>query len=62
MEAGPRSELAYWRSRVSALSILGDKLRSKESLAVVGIASAARSKVHKEWKLVEAKVCFYCVW
>ena len=56
MEAGPRSEVTYWRGRVGVLSSLADSLKRREYAAVAGVAAAARTKEHKQWKAVEAKV------
>ena len=53
---GPRSEVAHWRRRVDTLRSIFDSMKRTEYSAVAGIASVARSKEHKQWKAVEAKV------
>ena len=53
---GPRSEVAHWRRRVDTLRSILDSMKRTEYTAVAGIASVARSKEHKQWKVVEAKV------
>lgn len=53
---GPRSEVAHWRRRVDALMSILDSTKRPENVAVAGIASVVRSKEHKQWKAVEAKV------
>ena len=57
---GPRSEVAHWRRRADTLMSILDSMKRTEYMAVAGIASVARSKEHKQWKAVEAKVS--CLW
>lgn len=53
---GPRSEVVHWRRRVDMLRNIFESMKRTEYTAVAGIASVARSKEHKQWKAVEAKV------
>jgi dynein heavy chain len=53
---GPRSELEGWRARLAALACLADHLKTREARLVIGIAGAARTKAHKQWRETEPKV------
>ncbi|CAL5226046.1 g8858 [Coccomyxa viridis] len=55
-EVGPRSEVAYWQSRLTLLSHISNKLRCKELSIVISVASTARCKSYNEWKTLDAKL------
>ncbi len=57
VEVGPRSEVAYWQSRLTLLSHISDKFRCREFAIVIGVAATARCKIYNEWKTLDGKVC-----
>jgi dynein heavy chain len=52
-EAGPDSELTYWRNAMAKFNSLAEQLKSKEARMVLGAITAAKSKVFKRWKVVD---------
>lgn len=44
---GPRAELDYWKKRLSKFTYLMDQLKSSDVKAVLGVLTAAKSKLLK---------------
>ena len=55
-DAGPDTELEYWRSRMAKFNSITEQLKGKECRLVLGVSMAARSQAHKEWKAIDMKV------
>ena len=55
-DAGPDTELEYWRSRMAKFNSITEQLKSNECRLVLGVSMAARSQAHKEWKAIDMKV------
>jgi dynein heavy chain, axonemal len=55
-DAGPDTELEYWRSRMAKFNSITEQLKSKECRTVLGVAVAARSKAHRRWKDIDMAV------
>lgn len=46
-DLGPRAELDYWKRRLSKFSYLMDQLKNPDTKAVLGVLTAAKSKLLK---------------
>ena len=55
-DAGPDTELEYWRRRMGMLNSITEQLKSKESRLVLGVTMAARSQAHRTWKGVDLRL------
>ncbi|KAM9386572.1 dynein axonemal heavy chain 5 [Phaethornis superciliosus] len=55
-DLGPRAELDYWRKRMSKFSYLTDQLKSPDVKAVLGVLTAARSKLLKKWRVLDVRI------
>lgn len=55
-EAGPDTELEFWRVRMAKFNSVTEQIKSKECRLVMGVCSTARSKQYKRWKEVDVKV------
>lgn len=55
-DAGPDTELEYWRNRMSRLNSVTEQLNSKPCRLVLGVTMAARSKSHRAWKSVDLRL------
>ena len=55
-DAGPDTELEYWRSRMAKFNSVEEQLKTPESRLVLGVSTAARSAAHKEWKGIDMRV------
>ena len=55
-DAGPDTELEYWRRRMGMLNSITEQLKSKESRLVLGVAAAARSAAHRAWKASDLRL------
>ena len=55
-DAGPDTELEYWRRRMGMLNSITEQLKSKESRLVMGVTMAARSQAHRTWKGVDLRL------
>ena len=55
-DAGPDTELEYWRRRMGMLNSITEQLKSKESRLVLGVAAAARSAAHRAWKAADLRL------
>jgi dynein heavy chain len=52
-DAGPETELDYWRNRMAKFNSITEQLKGRECKVVLGVLSAAKSKVLKRWKLLD---------
>ncbi|NXU75687.1 DYH5 protein, partial [Oreotrochilus melanogaster] len=55
-DLGPRAELDYWRQRMSKFSYLTDQLKSPDVKAVLGVLTAAKSKLLKNWRVLDVRI------
>lgn len=55
-DAGPDTELEYWRSRMAKLNSVTEQLKEKECKVVLGVTLAARSKAHRTWKAIDSRL------
>uniref|UniRef100_A0A8V0X370 Dynein axonemal heavy chain 5 n=1 Tax=Gallus gallus TaxID=9031 RepID=A0A8V0X370_CHICK len=53
---GPRAELDYWKKRLSRFSYLMDQLKSPDVKAVLGVLTAAKSKLLKNWRALDIRI------
>ncbi|NXC40207.1 DYH5 protein, partial [Penelope pileata] len=53
---GPRAELDYWKKRLSKFSYLMDQLKSPDVKAVLGVLTAAKSKLLKSWRVLDIRI------
>ena len=49
-DAGPSSELEYWKTRLGRFTALSEQLRSHECQAVLGVLGQVRSPSMRRWK------------
>ena len=52
--SGPLSMLSEWRRRLKLIQSITEQLKSKECKAVIAVLIAAKSKVLKNWKVIDA--------
>ncbi|NXN33188.1 DYH5 protein, partial [Nycticryphes semicollaris] len=52
-DLGPRAELDYWKKRLSKFSYLMEQLKSPDVKAVLGVLTAAKSKLLKNWRALD---------
>ncbi|NXG83552.1 DYH5 protein, partial [Stercorarius parasiticus] len=52
-DLGPRAELDYWKKRQSKFSYLTEQLKSSDVKAVLGVLTAAKSKLLKNWRALD---------
>ncbi|NXQ97872.1 DYH5 protein, partial [Sagittarius serpentarius] len=55
-DLGPRAELDYWKKRLSKFSYLTDQLKSPDVKAVLGVLTAAKSKLLKNWRALDIRI------
>ena len=55
-EAGPKSELDYWKNRMAQINSVSEQLKGHDCKLVVAVLSAAKSKGLKRWKFVENSI------
>jgi dynein heavy chain len=55
-DAGPGSELDFWRSQMARFNDIMEQLKAHESKVVLGIGAASRSRAYKTWKAIDFKV------
>uniref|UniRef100_A0A669PQ64 Dynein axonemal heavy chain 5 n=1 Tax=Phasianus colchicus TaxID=9054 RepID=A0A669PQ64_PHACC len=53
---GPRAELDYWKKRLSKFNYLMDQLKSPDVKAVLGVLTAAKSKLLKNWRVLDIRI------
>uniref|UniRef100_A0A8C8BCP0 Dynein axonemal heavy chain 5 n=1 Tax=Otus sunia TaxID=257818 RepID=A0A8C8BCP0_9STRI len=52
----PRVELDYWKKRLSKFNYLMDQLKSPDVKAVLGVLTAAKSKLLKNWRVLDIRI------
>lgn len=55
-DAGPDSELTYWRNRMAKFNSVAEQLKSKEARMVLGVVTTAKSKIFKRWKHIDNSI------
>ncbi|NWU99457.1 DYH5 protein, partial [Upupa epops] len=55
-DLGPRAELDYWKKRLSKFNYLTDELKSPDVTAVLGVLTAAKSKLLKNWRVLDSRI------
>ncbi|NXX20484.1 DYH5 protein, partial [Podargus strigoides] len=55
-DLGPRAELDYWKKKLSKFSYLTDHLKSPDVKAVLGVLTAAKSKLLKSWQVLDIRI------
>ena len=55
-DAGPETELEYWRTRMAKFNSITEQLRGRECKVVLGVLGAAKSRVLKRWKLLDNSI------
>ena len=55
-EAGPETELEYWRTRMAKFNSITEQLKGRECKVVLGVLTAAKSRVLKRWKLLDNSI------
>ena len=55
-DAGPETELEYWRNRMAKFNSITEQLKGRECKVVLGVLGAAKSRVLKRWKLLDNSV------
>ncbi|XP_051466218.1 dynein axonemal heavy chain 5 [Apus apus] len=55
-DLGPRAELDYWRKKLSKFNYLTDQLKSPDVKAVLGVLTAAKSKLLKNWRVLDIRI------
>ena len=67
-DAGPDTEIEYWKTRFSNLNSVLEQLKKEEYKAVVSVLKATTSTTYKEWSafdilltdaINESKVCHF---
>ena len=52
-DAGPDTELLFWRNRMAKFNGVAEQLKSKEARFVLGVAQTAKSQKFKQWKAID---------
>uniref|UniRef100_A0A8C4TXL7 Dynein axonemal heavy chain 5 n=1 Tax=Falco tinnunculus TaxID=100819 RepID=A0A8C4TXL7_FALTI len=55
-DLGPRAELDYWKKKLSKFNYLMDQLKSPDVKAVLGVLTAAKSKLLKNWRALDIRI------
>nr|XP_009683066.1 PREDICTED: dynein heavy chain 5, axonemal [Struthio camelus australis] len=55
-DLGPRAELDHWKKRLSKFNYLMDQLKSTDVKAVLGVLTAAKSKLLKNWRVLDIRI------
>ncbi|NXL61516.1 DYH5 protein, partial [Chordeiles acutipennis] len=55
-DLGPRAELDYWKKKLSKFNYLTDQLKSPDVKAVLGVLTAAKSKLLKNWRVLDIRI------
>ncbi|NXH58517.1 DYH5 protein, partial [Rhabdornis inornatus] len=55
-DLGPRAELDYWKKKLSKFSYLMEQLKSPDVKAVLGVLTAAKSKLLKKWRALDIRI------
>ena len=54
-DAGPSTELAFWRDRMAQLNSVLEQLKTKEARLALEVCAAARSAGHTSWRACEGR-------
>ncbi|KAL2307869.1 hypothetical protein Nmel_000857, partial [Mimus melanotis] len=52
-DLGPRAELDYWKKKLSKFNYLMEQLKSPDVKAVLGVLTAAKSKLLQKWRALD---------
>ena len=55
-DAGPDTEVEYWRGRMAKFNSIIDQTKTDECRLVLGVCMAARSHAHKAWKQIDLRL------
>ncbi|XP_061445335.1 dynein axonemal heavy chain 5 isoform X5 [Rhineura floridana] len=55
-DLGPRAELDHWKKRLSKFNYLLDQLKTSDVKAVLGVLTAAKSKLLKSWRELDTRI------
>ncbi|KAJ7395639.1 hypothetical protein BTVI_152782 [Pitangus sulphuratus] len=55
-DLGPRAELDYWKKKLSKFNYLMEQLKSPDVKAVLGVLTAAKSKLLKKWRALDIRI------
>uniref|UniRef100_A0A8C3EUT6 Dynein axonemal heavy chain 5 n=1 Tax=Corvus moneduloides TaxID=1196302 RepID=A0A8C3EUT6_CORMO len=55
-DLGPRAELDYWKNKLSKFYSLMEQLKSPDVKAVLGVLTAAKSKLLKKWRALDIRI------
>ncbi|XP_027537381.1 dynein heavy chain 5, axonemal isoform X7 [Neopelma chrysocephalum] len=55
-DLGPRAELDYWKKKLSKFDYLVEQLKSPNVKAVLGVLTAAKSKLLKKWRALDIRI------
>lgn len=56
-DVGPKSELEYWKGRMSKINNIMEQLKKDDMKAVIGLLQAAKSAVIKDdWKSLDSRL------
>ncbi|XP_058868792.1 dynein axonemal heavy chain 5 isoform X2 [Acipenser ruthenus] len=55
-DLGPRAELDHWKKRMSRFNYLLDQLKTPDVKAVLGVLTAAKSKLIKTWRELDTRI------
>ncbi|XP_048363840.1 dynein axonemal heavy chain 5 [Sphaerodactylus townsendi] len=55
-DLGPRAELDHWKKRLSKFNYLLDQLKTSDVKAVLGVLTAAKSKLLQSWRELDTRI------
>ncbi|RMC15911.1 hypothetical protein DUI87_08116 [Hirundo rustica rustica] len=55
-DLGPRVELDYWKKKLSKFNYLMEQLKSPDVKAVLGVLTAAKSRLLKKWRALDIRI------
>ncbi|KAM4687754.1 dynein axonemal heavy chain 5 [Discoglossus pictus] len=55
-DLGPRAELDHWKKRLSKFNYLLDQLKTPDVKVVLGVLTAAKSKLIKTWRQLDTRI------
>uniref|UniRef100_H0ZAY7 AAA+ ATPase domain-containing protein n=1 Tax=Taeniopygia guttata TaxID=59729 RepID=H0ZAY7_TAEGU len=57
-DLGPRAELDYWKKKLSKFHYFMEQLKSPDVKAVLGVLTAAKSKLLKKWRALDICITY----